>query len=155
MNGYVASRISEHLARTPENFLLCLGVPISRTAEKVPYLYRHSEIVPGGGNELVKVFRSPSVVFDSVSMASLEGKLITSPHSPKFVDSGNFLLYVKGHCQNIRPGPRLENGEQALIADLVIYDETLASQIEYGLIREVSVAYDAEYEERWGGGYDQ
>jgi hypothetical protein len=145
MAQFFADRIAlgSHRAKTPEGYLLCTGVPFARTGIQ---LYRESEIVQGGDpSKKVKVLRTAEEVFDPATLASFEGKPITSPHPPQFITPDNWAHYAKGHVQNVRTGPKLADGEHALIGDLVITDSSLIPKIESNLITELSAGYSVEY----------
>jgi hypothetical protein len=142
--AYAGVQISEHMARTPEGFLIVCAVPIARTAEKVAQIYDASE-VNDSGSGAVKVYRRSEEVFSPVFMASLESKPLVSPHPSEFVTRDNWQAFVKGHITNPRRGPKLDNGETSLIADLIVYDSVLADQIERGFLREVSCGYSCRY----------
>lgn len=148
MHYFASARLSENMSHTPEGFLLCTGVPIARTGELT---YTVGELKDGDGNEviedkngIIKVTRSPEDLFSKVAMASLEGKSITINHPSDFVSPQNWKEVTVGHMQNIRPG----EGEDAdkLLADLLVVDGDAISMVLAGL-REVSLGYDAEYEQ--------
>lgn len=148
MHYFASARLSENMSHTPEGFLLCTGVPIARTGELT---YAVGELKDGDGNEviedkngIIKVTRSPEDLFSKVAMASLEGKSITINHPTDFVSPQNWKEVTVGHMQNIRPG----EGEDAdkLLADLLVIDGDAIAMVLAGL-REVSLGYDAEYEQ--------
>lgn len=144
---YVAEALSENLHKTPEGFLLCKNVPIARTGWQD---YRASELGLGAsdgytGEELIKVYRDEAEVFSNATIASFEGKSVTSPHPPTFLTPDNHAGYALGHLQNVRRGPLLDDGERALLADLFIKDTRLIQPVESGSMREVSCGYDCEY----------
>lgn len=107
-------------------------------------IYKASELqlqdVPP--NTPVSVYRDAKEVFDLATIASFEGKTITSPHPPQFLTPDNDRTYNLGHAQNVRKGDVLPNGEQALIADLVIKDSRLIGYIETGAMDEISCGYN-------------
>jgi hypothetical protein len=136
---FVAERIGEHRAITPEGYLIALSVPIARTGVQQ---YRSSELNLEGPERVVNVERPSSEVFDPAAMVSFEGKTITSPHPPTFLTSQNESLFHKGHVQTIRKGPRLPDGNQAVVADLVFKDQDLIQQVESELRKEISCGYE-------------
>lgn len=138
--AFCGSRISDHLARTPEGFLLCLSVPICRTGEQK---YRAHELGLSGGDE-IRVIRPASEVLSAATIASFEGKPICDDHPPRFLDPSNASSFQKGHLQHVRPGPPLPDGELPLLADLVVTDAALIDKILHGK-REVSGGYNTEY----------
>jgi len=145
MAQFYADRIAlgSHRARTPEGFLVCLGIPFARTGIQE---YRESEIMQGGNpDKVVKIIRTSEEVFNPATLASFEGKPITYRHPPQFVTPDNWNTYAKGHAQNIRMGPKLSDGEQSLVGDLVITDSSLIPKIESNLVSELSAGYNTEY----------
>ena len=144
MRSYFGTAISENLGRTPEGFLIARNVVVSRTATRIPQLYKESELVQGGSDIKVPVWRPRESVFDPASMASLEGKILCSPHPPVFISPQNVNTYQKGVVMNVRPGPVID-GEETLMADLVVTDQQLIDDILAGRLREVSVGYDCMY----------
>lgn len=151
--AYYADRIAPGSARsrTPEGYLVITGVPIARTGYQV---YQASELgEPGSG--AIRVYRSPEEVFDVATIASFEGKSITTPHPPTFLTPHNDASYYKGHVQKIRKGGKLADGETALLADLIIKDAQLINQLDNGSIAEVSAGYQCEYEAMPDGNYKQ
>lgn len=148
MKAFYGSKISENMTKTPEGFLICFNVPIARTGW---YEYLADELgVPGKG--VVKVYRSPEDVFSKKAMASFEGKPITNNHPPDLLTPQNSGIYLKGAVQNVR---RSSNDEDLLIADLIIYDDTLIDQIENQGKREVSCGYELKIVDNGDGTYSQ
>ena len=146
MGQFYADRVAvgSHRARTPEGYLVVTGVPIARTGWQT---YRASELrLPGDGDRLVKLYRDASEVFSPETIASFEGKSITSEHPPVFLTQENDAGYSKGHIQNIRKGGVLEDGNTGLLADLVIKDAMSIQQIETDAKSEVSCGYEYDTE---------
>lgn len=134
------------MTRTPEGFLICHTVPIARTGW---YSYLGQEIgLDDLYNQKVDVYRSPEEVFAPAAIASFEGKSVTDNHPAEDVRTDNYSAYEKGHITNVRRG----SGEydDCLVADLVIKDPILISQVEAGK-REVSNGYNCVYEEMEDG----
>ena len=150
---FYGSRLSENISRTPEGFLVCKNVPVARTGWQE---YSADEIGATGGSERkVRVYRSPEEVFNPRSIATMEGKPVTEMHPPVFVSPYNYGSYLKGHVQNVRPsGLQDSQGEQLLLADLIIVDAGLINKIENGL-REISVGYSCDYEPISDADYEQ
>lgn len=147
--AYFGSRLSDHMLRTPEGYLVCLSVPIARTGWQE---YRGREIGLDS-EDLVRVWRGEDEVFHPAAIASFEGKTVTHPHPAEWVMPSNEATYHRGHCQNVRRGAG-DLGE-CLVGDLFIKDPNLDDMIQNGL-REVSCGYDCEYEPIGdGGGYAQ
>ena len=139
---YITEKLSEHIGETPEGFLLCKDVPLTRIGE-FEYLAREVP-VEGGMDGKVKIERDEDEVFAINTIASFEGKPITINHPDEMVTPENWSELAHGHIQNVRRG----EGEQSdlLLGDLLITTEEAIELVKSGL-REVSLGYDAEYEQ--------
>ena len=144
--AYYGSHISEHLVKTQEGYLICYAVPINRTGTQV---YSAGELgLDGDPERPVTVYRLEEDVFAPAALASLEGKDITRGHPPEMLNAENQAGYSKGHLENVR-----RDGENT-VADLVIKDPSLISDVENGVLREVSCGYNCNFEP-YQGGYKQ
>jgi len=148
MAYFATARLSDRISKTPEGFLLCLDVPIARTGELT---YAKGELVDDEGNDvvedrngLIKVTRGSSDLFAKTAMASFEGKAITVDHPDEFVCPLTYRSVAVGHMQNIRQGGGTDADK--LLADFLVTDSEAISAIEAGL-RQVSLGYDADYEQ--------
>lgn len=149
MKAYYGSKFSPNMTETPEGFLVCHNVPIARTGW---YEYLGDEIgAEGKEGQIVKVYRDPEEVFKPAAMASFEGKPTTDEHPMEWVTPENAAIYCKGTAQNIR---KSTDEPDLLIADLMIYDSNLISEIKSGK-REVSCGYDCVYVDNGDGTYSQ
>ncbi|MFC3768371.1 DUF2213 domain-containing protein [Paenibacillus sp. GCM10012303] len=138
------------MTATPEGFLIAHNVPIARTGW---YEYLGEEIgAADRAGEVVRVYRSPEIVFSPAAVASFEGKVVTDEHPAEVVTSSNATVYTKGTVQNVRPGSG--DSSDLLIADLVLYDQRLIEEVQAGK-REVSCGYDCVYEDMGDGTYQQ
>ena len=138
MLAYYGTKISPHMTDTPEGYLVCHDVPIARTGDMV---YRASELqLEGDPDRPVTVRRYAEDVFDPAAVASFEGKDVTAGHPAESVSPANHAAYSKGHVQNVR-----REGEK-LVADLLVKDAALISDIKNNVIREVSCGYLCSYE---------
>ncbi len=144
--AFFGSKISEHMELTPEGFLICRDVPINRVGEQ-SYLAQELGL-DGDPERVVVVHRCPEDVFAPEAIGSFEGKDVTAGHPPEMVGPENYANYAKGHIQNVR-----QSGNFTL-ADLVIKDASLISDIRNGVVREVSCGYTCKYVPS-GGGYAQ
>jgi uncharacterized protein len=146
---FTPSKLSENIRETPEGFLFCLEVPIARTGYQT---YGPGETpLEGDENGEVEMYRSPEEVFRPQTIASFQGKPITIQHPEDFVTPENWSVLSKGSVQNVRKGKEKdENGEECLVADLLITDAFAIELVKAGL-REVSCGYDAEYEQAGKG----
>lgn len=143
---YYGTRLSAHMDRTPEGYLICRDVPIARTG---PQAYLAGELgLEGDPERVVQVNRYPEDVFDPAALASFEGKDVTAGHPPEDVGPENFSAYTRGHVQNVR-----RSGDH-IVADLIIKDANLASDVQNGVTREVSCGYLCRYVPD-GSGYKQ
>ena len=144
--AYYGSHLSEHLVKTPEGYLICYGVPINRTGTQN---YSAGELGLGGDTERsVTVYRLEEDVFSPAALASFEGKDVTRGHPPEMLNAENQAGYSKGHLENVR-----REGENT-VADLVIKDPSLVSDVENGVLREVSCGYNCNFEP-YQDGYKQ
>lgn len=144
--AFFGSKISAHMELTPEGFLICRDVPINRAGEQL-YLARELGL-DGDPERVITVRRYPDDVFAPEAVASFEGKDVTQGHPPETVGPENHSSYAKGHIQNVR-----RSGNFTL-ADLVIKDASLISDIRNGVVREVSCGYTCKYVPD-GDGYRQ
>ena len=131
MLAYYGTKISPHMTDTPEGYLICHDVAIARTGDMV---YRAAELqLEGDPDRAVTVRRHPEDVFDPAAVASFEGKDVTAGHPAESVGPSNYAAYSKGHVQNVR-----RSGDM-LVADLLVKDAGLISDIRNGVVREVSL----------------
>lgn len=131
--------ISPRRSKTPEGYLLCEGVPISRTGS-FEYTPLESGIkVPAGSKALIS--RTEEELFRPETMASFEGKPVVVGHA-RFADPSNWRQISVGTVQNVRRG----EGDQSslLLADLLLTDERAIALVESGELEEVSCGYDAK-----------
>ncbi|GAB6170558.1 hypothetical protein JCM15765_03830 [Paradesulfitobacterium aromaticivorans] len=150
MKAFYGSRFSPNMTRTPEGFLICHNVPITRTGW---YDYLGQELKLNDMiDKIVKVYKSPEEIFSPATMASFEGKSVTDNHPSSEVRPDNYSSFEKGQVTNVGPGTGEES--DCLIADLIIKDPNLISEIEAGK-REVSCGYDVDYEPIGDGKYQQ
>ena len=136
--AYYGSTLSPNIDRTPEGYLICRNVPINRTGVQV---YGAGELgLPGEPDKAVQVYRLEEDVFAPAALASFEGKDITRGHPPEMLTAENQAGYSKGHLENVR-----RDGENT-VADLIIKDPALVSDVENGVLREVSCGYNCTFE---------
>lgn len=131
--------ISPRRSKTPEGYLLCEAVPISRTGT-FEYSALESGIkVPSGS--VAQISRTEDELFSPETMASFEGKPVVIGHG-RFADPSNWREISIGTVQNVRRG----EGSQStlLLADLLLTDERGIELVESGKLEEVSCGYDAK-----------
>lgn len=145
---FASAMISDNIVTTPEGYLLCIGVPIARTGE---LLYSEGELLNSDGEEVIEplngkisITRDDASLFDEKTMASFEGKAVTIGHPADFVSPMNWQSLANGHMQNVRRGTGADSDK--LLADLLLVTAQAISLIKNGL-REVSLGYDAKYEQ--------
>lgn len=138
---YTTEQLSEHMATTPEGFLVCFDVPITRVGV---FEYKANEVPIEGNGGLVKIQRGEDQVFSEETIKSFEGKPVTINHPNDFVTPENWKDLAHGTLQNVRRG----EGEESdlLIADLCLTTSDAISLVKAGL-RQVSCGYDAQYEQ--------
>lgn len=147
--SYYGDKISNNMSITPEGYLTCLNVPIGRTG----WMEYYGQELPSDFNEpygtLCKVYRSPEELFSEATMSSFEGKSVTNTHPSENLDITTTPMLERGHMQNVR-----RDGE-FLIADLIIKDAGLVSEIQNNIKREVSCGYDCIWQKIGDGKYEQ
>ena len=136
MKAYFGSKISGHMIKTPEGFLICKDVPIARTGTQQ---YRGFEFGGDDPMELYDVHRPEEEVFSKAALASFEGKPVVDEHPRANLDPTNISQYIKGVCRDVRRGEG--NLSECMVADLIIYDKELITKIEGGK-RDISCGYD-------------
>lgn len=142
---YTVEQIGPHRERTPEGYLLCRDVPISRVGE---FEYTPLEAGIRGVNGKVILTRSPEALFSPETIASFEGKPVVIGHDT-FADPSNWKEIAVGIVRNVRQGEGEERG--LLLADLLLTDQKGIDLVESGELREVSCGYDAETIDDGGG----
>jgi hypothetical protein len=140
MRYYTTNQISENISETPEGFLLCKEVAITRTGY-LEYLNEETPSITGGRTGTVLVSRDEEELFAEETIASFEGKPVTIGHPNDFVTPDNWKELSVGVVQNVRRGNGVASDK--LIAELLITDARAISMVKSGL-REVSCGYDVE-----------
>lgn len=143
MRQYLATKLSESISKTPEGYLLCVGVPVAKLGEM-----RYTAAETGDG-ELISV-NTPEVLFSAETAASFEGKPVTVQHpdpASEFFDvtPENWKAVAVGTMGNARAGTG--DDSEHLLADILITDAD-AIDLVLGGLREVSLGYDAEHGEK-------
>lgn len=137
-------KLSEHKYKTPEGYLICQDAVLARTGKQE---YLKSEVYPtfSGIDEPIMVDRKPEQVFAAEALASFEDKPITVEHPDESVTPENYSELSVGHTRNVRKGKY--NGQDVMIADLVITDAQTIEDIENGIRTELSCGYDCDVTE--------
>jgi uncharacterized protein len=132
---------------TPEGFLLCEEVPIARTGVMI-YGPDETPIEPGPDG-IVKIFRDAEDVFSPATIASANGKSVTTDHPEDDVSPENWQQLSHGVAMNVRRGEGAS--DDLLFADLLITTPEGIKFVQEDGIREISLGYDADYEETGPG----
>lgn len=148
LKAYYGSRISPNQTVTPEGYLICHNVPISRMGWQE---YFPHEVNLKGENP-IKVYRKENEVFSPIAIASFEGKPVTDGHPFDDVVTSNVGNYLKGVTTNVRRGVDAES--EFLLADLIVYDPILISEIQAGK-KEISCGYNYDLVADEAGIYEQ
>lgn len=143
---YSTAQLSDRISETPEGFLICEGVPITRAGD---LLYNPGEtpVTPGRGATVIS--RTVEDIHDPATIASFEGKPVTINHPDDFVTPENWRELAVGIVQNVRPGEGEDDDK--LLADLLITDREAIAAVKSKRLREVSCGYEAEYVEEGPG----
>lgn len=140
---YTTEQLGPKRSLTPEGFLLCEDVPLARTGMMI---YGPDETpVDAGPDGLVKIFRDPEEVFRPETIASLLGKPVTNDHPDEDVTPENWKELALGTAINIRRGEGAY--DDLLIGDLLVTDKEGIKEILENNKIEISLGYDADYEE--------
>lgn len=137
---YYGTKISPHMTTTPEGYLICHDVPLARIGT-MEYLASELNMPTGesAANQIIRVNRYADEVFAPAAMASFEGKDVTYGHPPENLTAETYAAYSRGHVENVR-----RQGD-FLLGDLHIKDPQLHSDVENGVVREISAGYTAEF----------
>lgn len=135
-------KISPLKEKTPEGYLLCRDVPISRVGS---FEYSAAEVgLPNLTGSPVHVLRPEEQIFNPETIASFEAKPVVIGHA-RFADPDNWREIAVGTTQNVRRG----EGDKSdfLLADLLLTDRKAIEAVERGDLKEVSCGYDADTQE--------
>lgn len=137
-------KLSPHKYKTPEGYLVCQDAILARTGKQD---YYKSEIYENfdGEDEVVSVDRTPEQVFAAETLASFENKPITVEHPNESVGPDNWDQLAVGNVRNVRKGTY--NGQDVMIADLIINRADAIEDIENGIRTELSCGYDCDITE--------
>jgi hypothetical protein len=143
---YSVEQLGKKRSLTPEGFLICEDVPISRTGTM---MYGPDELpIDGSKQGYVKIKRDAADLFNETTIASFMGKAVTINHPEEDVNPNNWHDLSVGVVHNVRRGVGIE--DDLLLADLFITNKDVIAQLSNDLI-EVSAGYDADYEETGPG----
>lgn len=144
---YIKEQLGKQQGLTPEGFLIIQDVPLARTGLQ---LYSENEVpVKGGADGLVYIMRDEEEVFRPETILSLQGKPISLDHPSEDITPANYRELAVGHVINPRRG--LNHLDHLLLGDLVVWDPDVIESVRNKSLLEVSVGYDADYEDTGGG----
>lgn len=149
MRAFYGSKISGHMIRTPEGYLVCKEVPIARIGTQE---YRGMEFGGENPEKIYVVKRPEEEVFSKAALASFEGKPVVDEHPDENVTPDNIGRYIKGTCRDVRRGEGALS--DCVVADLIIYDKDLIKKIESGK-RDISCGYDCLWDPKDNDTYVQ
>ena len=142
MKFYVTEQLSPRQGLTPEGFLVCYDVPITRTGT---LLYGKDEVpIDADATGMVQIDRMAEDVFRPETIASFEGKPVTISHPDDLITPETWKSVSVGITQNVRRGEGAM--QDLLLSDLIVMDAEAIREVKGGL-REVSCGYDADYEQ--------
>ena len=124
--------------RLRDGSLLCKDVKIARTGY-MDYLLSELTEDDRDRNEIVKVRRDPSQLFNERVIKSFEEVPVTLDHPPDDVNPDNFKQYAVGNIRNVR-----REGDY-LVADLIVRDRDAIESIMRGDTVEVSPGYTNDF----------
>ncbi|WP_322080201.1 DUF2213 domain-containing protein [Burkholderia cenocepacia] len=143
MRFFTIQKLGPKRSLTPEGFLLCEDVPVARTGDM---LYADGEVpIEAGPDGLIRISRTPEEVFRDETMASCQGKDVTLDHPDDFVAPANYTTLTRGVMLNPRRGSGIE--DDLLLADILIKDPAAITAVQDEEIEEVSLGYEADYEQ--------
>jgi uncharacterized protein len=148
MQYYTVEAIGPKRSRTSHGFLLCQDVPIARTGLQL-YAPGETPITPGAA-DVVRIERDADEVFHPETIASLQGVPIVNEHPTDEwggradVTCENWRDLAVGHVLNPRRGEGID--DDVMLADLLFTDRDAIDLVNAGK-RELSVGYDAQYDE--------
>ena len=139
---YSTARLSDNISLTPEGFLICESVAITRAGE---LLYSPDETTIEAADGDTVITREIQDITSPQVIASFEGKPITigHPENGEFVGPKNYKELSVGVIQNVRSGSGEE--QDKLLADLLITDYEAIEAVRSKKLREVSCGYEADF----------
>lgn len=139
---YTSEQLGPNQALTPEGFLVCTDVPVARTGSM---MYGANEVpVASGRDGTITIHRDEDAVFHDNFLASLLAKPVVNDHPPTDVTPENYKKYEIGVGINPRRGSGMQS--DLILMDLVIRCPDAIDDVKLGK-RQISLGYDADYEE--------
>lgn len=141
---YTTESLGTSQSMTPDGFLLCRDVPVARTGVM---LYGEGEVpIQADANHLIRIQRDEADVFHPATLASFQGKPVVDEHPDVKVTPDTWRDHAVGVVLNPRRGDGARLDNQFTYCDLLITDKDAIAAVRGGK-RQVSVGYDASYEE--------
>ena len=149
MRFFTVEKLGPNRAMTPEGYLLCTDVPLARTGEMIYGPQDDLPIRPKPGDERIIIHRRPEDVFAPIALASLQGKPFVDDHPTHDVTPKTWAQLAKGIVIN----PRRGEGEHAdcIVGDIMVTDPDAIEGIKGNDKAEISLGYDADYEQTGPG----
>ena len=144
-----ATRLSDHLALTPERYLIATACVLARSG---PQQYRRSEIdKSSSSDELVTVNRPVEEVTAPKFLASLAGKSFVVSHPATMITADSHSWSTRGTVLRAYVGNEFDpDGNTLILGDIVIHDPTAIQRILAGE-RQLSVGYEYDLEQSSDG----
>lgn len=140
---YTSEKLGPKRSLTPEGFLLCEEVPIARSGMMI---YGPKETpIKAGPDGIVRIFRENEDIHRPETVASAQAKSVTYNHPDDDVTPATWNELSVGVMINVRPGVGIM--DDLLLADLMITNPDAIVAVQKGIREEVSLGYEADYEE--------
>lgn len=149
---YTVGQIGPKRKVRPDGSLLCEDVPLARCGEM---MYRTDEGIPvlppttPGCAQVLYITRDRMSLFAPAALGSAIGAAVTNDHPPVDVDPVNWNQLAKGFVLDAWQGTG--DDSDVMFGDIVISDKGLIHKVNSGEIREVSLGYQAAYEDLGNG----
>jgi hypothetical protein len=146
-------RLSEHMAETPEHYLLCTDAILARSGAQQ---YKLSEIFEDSrSDELVDVDRPVSEVTSKQFLGSIPGKAVVIGHpSSGFLNPTTHAWSAVGTVLTARVGPEKDDdGNTLVLGDIVLHDPRAIEAVKGGL-RQLSLGYTYDIAQSDDGGLE-
>ena len=144
--------LGKHKFKTPEGYLICTDAIIARTGKQQ---YRKNELFEDSAEDdsVIDVDRPANEVFSDATIASFENKSLVDEHPDEDVNIENHKDLSKGYVRDVHKG--IDNGQEVLMANIVVTDPDVIAEIESGDKTELSCGYDCKIMKDNKGNYYQ
>jgi len=139
------SKVSPRRRMTKEGFLICFDVPLARTGMQEYHPLELPIVQPKVGEPMIKVHRHPEEVFAPRTLASFSGKPLVDEHPEDDVTPDTWRLLAMGTIMDPRRGDGPDS--DVIVGTVMVYDRDAIEMILADDKIEVSVGYDADYEQ--------